>query len=126
MATMTKTKKVNEPVKGSVKVIRAVVAPCVMCPDGLPGLVEITSETQKGPVRKSYVLVCFATLTPESLTVDGYRLTESGSKSAYESYDLPADLSCCECLDNAFRPREGGCKHQKALLALRRQGKLPY
>lgn len=39
------------------------------------------------------------------------------------SYDLPADLSGCDCPDHTFRPhREGGCKHMAALAALVKRG----
>src|SRR5262245_59451427 len=40
-------------------------------------------------------------------------------------YDLPADLSGCDCPDAVWCPdREGGCKHRKALLALQAAGRL--
>lgn len=41
-------------------------------------------------------------------------------------YDLPADLSSCDCADSTFREdRPGGCKHRRALQVLVNAGKLP-
>jgi hypothetical protein len=45
--------------------------------------------------------------------------------AAATTYDLPPDLSSCDCPDAEFRARPGGCKHRRALLALRSAGKLP-
>jgi hypothetical protein len=34
------------------------------------------------------------------------------------AYDLPADLSGCDCPDATYHPeRPGGCRHQRALAA---------
>jgi hypothetical protein len=44
----------------------------------------------------------------------GYRLERADTGALY---DLPADLSDCTCPDAAWRPRPGGCKHQRALRA---------
>ncbi len=56
----------------------------------------------------------------------GYRLT--GYDSLHQqvtAYDLPLDLSGCDCPDATFRTeRPGGCKHRKALLALKAAGKI--
>src|SRR5262245_32996320 len=47
-------------------------------------------------------------------TLTGY----DARKAQVTSYDLPADLSGCDCPDATFRDeREGGCKHRKALRA---------
>jgi hypothetical protein len=44
----------------------------------------------------------------------GYRLLKADATM----YDLPADLSGCDCPDHTFHPeRPGGCKHIKALQA---------
>jgi hypothetical protein len=41
-------------------------------------------------------------------------------------YQLPADLSSCDCADATFREgRPGGCKHRRALRVLVDAGKLP-
>jgi hypothetical protein len=44
----------------------------------------------------------------------GYQL----KKADGTHYDLPADLSGCDCPDATYHPeRPGGCKHRKALAA---------
>jgi hypothetical protein len=44
----------------------------------------------------------------------GFRLRKFGGEEP--AYDLPADLSCCDCPDATYRPeRPGGCRHQQAL-----------
>jgi hypothetical protein len=43
----------------------------------------------------------------------GFRLRKFASA---EMYDLPRDLSSCDCPDQTYRPeRPGGCKHMAAL-----------
>ncbi len=43
----------------------------------------------------------------------GFRLTKFGG---HEVYDLPRDLSSCDCPDQTYRPeRPGGCRHMAAL-----------
>jgi hypothetical protein len=43
----------------------------------------------------------------------GFRLRKLGSG---EVYDLPRDLSACDCGDRTFRPqRPGSCRHMAAL-----------
>ncbi len=43
----------------------------------------------------------------------GFRLTKFGTG---EVYDLPRDLSGCDCPDRTYRPeRAGGCRHMAAL-----------
>src|SRR5262245_60234048 len=56
-----------------------------------------------------------------------YTLTGFCARRGVTSYDLPADLSSCDCPDGEFREERpgGGCKHRKALNALRGAGKLP-
>jgi hypothetical protein len=45
----------------------------------------------------------------------GYRLLKAGGAPMY---DLPGDLSGCDCPDSTFHPeRPGGCKHRAALAA---------
>jgi hypothetical protein len=42
-----------------------------------------------------------------------FRLRKFGG---YEQYDLPADLTACDCADGVYRwNRPGGCRHQQAL-----------
>lgn len=83
---------------------------------GLPVPLWITAQTQRGPQEGLYFL------TPhrdhEGRTV-GWRL----ERDEGETYDLPADLSACDCRDHLFRRRE--CKHvfavRGALAALRKE-----
>jgi hypothetical protein len=45
----------------------------------------------------------------------GFRLTKFGGETT-EVYDLPRDLSSCDCPDHTYRPqRPGGCRHMIAL-----------
>jgi hypothetical protein len=45
--------------------------------------------------------------------VESFHLVKFGSG---EKYNLPADLSSCDCPDHTFREeRRGGCKHMAAL-----------
>ncbi len=53
----------------------------------------------------------------EALYVDGrctgFRVRKFGGE---EVYDLPRDLSSCDCPDRTYKPeRPGGCKHMVAL-----------
>jgi hypothetical protein len=94
-----------KPAAGSVTVLRPV------------GTVnETTGEVSIN--GKPYYLTCLES---------GFRLTGYDAREgAVTTYDLPADLSSCDCPDavyNAGRP--GGCKHRKAMQALRSAGKLP-
>ena len=44
----------------------------------------------------------------------GYRLLKADGAM----YDLPGDLSGCDCPDATYHPeRPGGCKHQQAMRA---------
>jgi hypothetical protein len=58
----------------------------------------------------------------------GFSLTTTDTKNQPKCYELPADLSSCECMDYLSRSdkrQDGRCKHQKALAALVKAGKLP-
>ncbi len=104
MAHATNSRKAVNPVAGSVKLVR---------PFG-----EVNDDTAEVLINeKPYYL---------TRTETGYRLTGYDSrKGKVTTYDLPADLSSCDCPDATWRPqREGGCKHRKALAALRQTGKL--
>ena len=103
MSATTKTRKPLLPVSGSVKVLR---------PFG-----EVNDTTAEIAVngKASYL----------SRHATGFRLVGwDDRKEAVALYDLPLDLSSCDCPDATYRDREGGCKHQKALSALRNAGKL--
>jgi hypothetical protein len=50
----------------------------------------------------------------DNVRLVGWSLRKQGG----EVYDLPADLSSCDCADACFHPeRPGGCKHRRALAA---------
>lgn len=109
-------------IEGKVALVWPVLAPSDDLPAGIDGAVRITSQTKRGPVSRTYRLSCHATRAADgSRTVDGYRLAEGGGKA----YDVPASLTRCECPDALTRERPFGCKHQRALQALRRRGLLP-
>jgi hypothetical protein len=60
-----------------------------------------------------------------SVLAGGFRLTGfDPRKEEVTVYDLPADLSSCDCPDACYRDRPGGCKHVKALQALKAAGKV--
>ena len=97
MATLHTSPRVVKPVSG---VVRLVSAPT---PDA-PGVVLINGAT--------YSLA----LLNEGC---GVRLMKADGVT----YDLPADLSTCDCPDATYRVRPGGCKHMRAMSALRAAGK---
>jgi hypothetical protein len=106
-ATLTRTRKPRKPalpVHGTVRVLRAVCG----CH---PGAVEVEIS------GKPYYLARHET---------GYRLHGYDPRRGVPTcYDLPSDLSSCDCPDSVWCPdRPEGCKHRKALLALRAAGKL--
>jgi hypothetical protein len=45
----------------------------------------------------------------------GFRLSREGDGQA--EYQLPTDLSACDCYDALHKARPGGCKHRRALAA---------
>jgi hypothetical protein len=55
-----------------------------------------------------------------------FRLTGWDEKEQQVTvYDLPIDLSGCDCPDATYNSeRPGGCKHRKALAALRNQQRI--
>jgi hypothetical protein len=67
--------------------------------------------TEAGPVVQEYDLGAHL---DEAGCITGWHLVRDDD----ENYDLPADLSSCDCADRTFHPeREGGCKHMVALRA---------
>ena len=111
MSTITKTPRKSKtskplaPVSGTVRVLRPVGSV-----NDLAGEIAISGT--------AYYLECRGTC----YTLTGY----DSRKGEVTSYDLPADLSSCDCPDQTYRgERPGGCKHRKALAALRGCGKLP-
>ena len=115
-ATCTR-RRVNPVCLTEAAVLSKPISPCEMLPAGLPGLVRING--------KVYALAYNVTL-PEtgSPVVHGYRLT---CCETYKAYDVPADVSTCDCPDWTFRrntvehPR---CKHQLSILSWKEAGKL--
>jgi hypothetical protein len=103
-ATKSRTVRQLQPVSGSVKVLRHVGDTA-----GVAWEVEING--------KAYYLVRRET---------GFRLVGWDARhQAATNYDLPADLSSCDCPDAAYRgERPGGCKHRKALAVLLAAGKI--
>jgi hypothetical protein len=75
---------------------------------GASAALRITS----GGKTTGYVVT--AILEPETGARLGWRLENCDNG---RSYDLPADLSACECKDSLYRDRPGGCKHRVALSA---------
>jgi hypothetical protein len=107
MHTVTRprqNRKPLKPVSGSVRVLRPVGAVNA-------GVGEVSIN------EKPYFLQVMET---------GYRLYGYDERNrAVTSYDLPLDLSSCDCPDATYRgERPEGCKHRKALAALKHSGKL--
>jgi glycine/D-amino acid oxidase-like deaminating enzyme len=106
MSTITATRTVRQlqPVTGSVKVLRPIG-------DVNDKAGEITID------GKAYYL----TRPDNNFRLTGY----DHRKQQVTTYDLPADLSSCDCPDATYRgERPGGCKHRKALAALKTAGKV--
>lgn len=101
--------KLARDVEGSVRMVRSPIAPCTLMPSGRAGEVLIKGEV--------YSLEYLSQFPGD---VSGYRLTKPGQTP----YDLPADLGYCECNDSIHRSRPNGCKHRRALKALRREGRI--
>ena len=99
MATVTqpRPRKQVKPAHGTVRVLRPIGAV-----NPTTGEVAING--------RAYYVTRHAT---------GYRLTGyDPRKREVTVYDLPADLSGCDCPDGTFHPeRPGGCKHRAALKA---------
>jgi hypothetical protein len=103
MSATVKPRKPPLPVSGSVKVLR---------PFG-----EVNDDTAEIAVNGK---PCYLTRHETGYCLTGF----DARKGKVSAYDLPLDLSSCDCPDATYRVREGGCKHQKALAALRTAGKL--
>lgn len=83
----------------------------------------VCTETRQGRIAINgyeYTLCCLN---------HGYQLITTDQDTRLpKAYDLPADLSACECMDyltRSSRRTDGQCKHQKALAALVTLGKVP-
>lgn len=102
-ATVTRplgSRKVSPPVKGSARWVKKLANDF--------GRLAITSYTKRGPVVTEYDVQLNRDERGQPL---GYVL----AKDDDTVYDLPADLSACDCHDCLCRDRE--CKHLKGLRA---------
>jgi hypothetical protein len=76
-----------------------------------PGVLVITSTDARGQQNVGTFVV---SEHRDGGLLTGYRL----EKPDGTAYDLPADLSSCDCPDHCFHPeRPGGCRHMRALAA---------
>lgn len=109
----TITRKVFPPVSPEVRLVVAPIAPCELLADGSAGSVTIGG--------KPYTISYHGEL-PESgdVEIHGYRL----EKEDGTTYDIPSDLSSCECLDHLSRTRKGGCRHIVCVRTLRNAGQI--
>jgi hypothetical protein len=79
--------------------------------DVMDGAAVLSIVTGDETDRDESAYWCKALFEGERCT--GFRLTKFGTG---ESYDVPRDLSGCDCPDRSYRPdRPGGCKHIAAL-----------
>jgi hypothetical protein len=79
--------------------------------DVLDGSAVLSVSTGDDTDRDETAYWCLALYEGDRCT--GFRLTKFGTD---EVYDLPRDLSSCDCPDQTYRPeRPGGCKHIAAL-----------
>ena len=127
MSTLTQTApvvnpvrrpKVYPPARCDVLLLRPLVYPCEMLPQGIPALLSLNDE--------DYHLTAYATWAGVNLVVDGYRF-----QKVAEPASEPRDVSCtrygleCDCPDRIFRKRIGGeCKHMRCVRILRERGDL--
>jgi hypothetical protein len=73
------------------------------------GCLAITATRQDGQQVTALYLV---TENRDGLALLGFRL----QKADGSHYDLPAELTTCDCADATHNPeRPGGCKHRRAL-----------
>lgn len=52
-------------------------------------------------------------------TIKGYHLSRESNV-----YTVDVEFTFCDCKDSIYRDRPGGCKHRKALKALKMKGRL--
>jgi hypothetical protein len=76
-----------------------------------PGVLVVTSTDAQGNLNVGTFTV---SEHRDAGRLVGYRLTKPDG----QVYDLPADLSACDCPDGTYHSeRPGGCRHRKALRA---------
>ncbi len=79
--------------------------------DVIDGAAVLSIATGDDTDRDESAYWCRAIFAGDVCT--GFRLTKFGTG---EVYDLPRDLSSCDCPDHTYRgERPGGCKHMAAL-----------
>ncbi len=96
------------PVAADCRWLHTPVLPCSLAPQGLPGLVWVESQTERGPVADCYLV----TANIERGQLMGWRFVNSSGKV----YDIDDVHGACDCPDSQFRHRE--CKHVKAVQAM--------
>ena len=82
------------------------ICPCEMLPAGLPGVALLNGHEYRVEINADLPAIG----EPQ---VHGYRLTNPDG----DTYDVPADLSSCECLGHLRWSQDRGtvCKHRRAL-----------
>ena len=120
LASPTRRVKVYPPARCHAVLLRRVVYPCTLCPNGFPGSVELNGEL--------YALRCYTSpaANAEGFVVEGYRFEK------FAGQDEPRDVACtpyglsCDCPDATFRRRAGGegCKHCRCVRQFQSEGKL--
>ena len=100
--TSTKTRKAPKAVHGTVRLSR----PCDET--GHHGSIFIN--------RICYLL--------ETLADGGFRLMRVADEGKVVTYQQSGNLLRCDCPDATYRPRKDGCKHCRALAALRAANKI--
>jgi hypothetical protein len=81
--------------------------------DTHPGCLVITTLDRRSGKPKTTAYLVSPVLSDHG-TLLGWTL----KKTDGVHYNLPADLSSCDCPDGTFHPEQpGGCKHQRALAA---------
>lgn len=96
-------------VSGYTRILKAPVNACELMPNGEAGLVHINGAVY----TIEYI--------PDAPgAIKGYHLKRDNNV-----YTVDAGCTFCDCKDSIYRAgRPGGCKHRKALKALKMKGKL--
>lgn len=104
----TAAKPPPQPVAATARWLHVPVLPCPLAPAGLPGLVWIESQTQRGRVADCYLVAAHV----ENGQLLGWRFVSSSGNC----YDVDDVHGSCDCPDSQFRQRP--CKHVHALWSL--------
>ena len=98
-----------------VEILRPICYPCVLLPDGQPGMVRINANI--------YLLYPLLSWEGDDFKAEGYRFVKSDT----ETHDVRITRWGyeCDCPDATFRSRrDGQCKHTKTVRHLREEGNL--